>query len=278
MPLTTEDASGSEVARAESRRAGRELVLELVFRPLSNLLVPLLARIGIAPPVVVYANAATGLARGARHRARGVARRGAPPPAEDAARQLRRPARACHREGDARRTLPRHRGRSRRQRRALRRTGARNRRAAARRRRLRRLDYRAGGRLQPHGGLPRRPGSRRDACVRGRQSRRARPGNDLRRDVRAPRPHASSSVRATLRAAGGRRLRRACARSAARVRRSADRLGPRQPRALDPASRSRRLSRPRCARGLPLDRARPRSRSSFRSRSEPSARARAALR
>ena len=61
MPLSTEDASGSEVARAESRRAGRELVLELVFRPLSNLLVPLLARIGIAPPVVVLANAATGL-------------------------------------------------------------------------------------------------------------------------------------------------------------------------------------------------------------------------
>jgi CDP-alcohol phosphatidyltransferase len=61
MPLSTEDASGSEVARAESRRAGRELVLEFVFRPLSNLLVPLLARIGIAAPVVVLANATTGL-------------------------------------------------------------------------------------------------------------------------------------------------------------------------------------------------------------------------
>jgi archaetidylinositol phosphate synthase len=61
MTLSTEDASGSEVARAEPRRAGRELVLELVFRPLSNLLVPVLARIGVVPPVVVLANAAAGL-------------------------------------------------------------------------------------------------------------------------------------------------------------------------------------------------------------------------
>jgi phosphatidylglycerophosphate synthase len=61
MTLSTEDASGSEATRAEPRRAGRELVLELVFRPLSNLLVPVLARIGVAPPVVVLANAATGL-------------------------------------------------------------------------------------------------------------------------------------------------------------------------------------------------------------------------
>ena len=61
MTLSTEDASGSEVARAEPRRAGRELVLELVFRPLANLLVPLLARVGVAPSVVVLANAATGL-------------------------------------------------------------------------------------------------------------------------------------------------------------------------------------------------------------------------
>jgi phosphatidylglycerophosphate synthase len=61
MTLSTEDASGGEVTRVEPRRAGRELVLELVFRPLSNLLVPVLARIGAAPPVVVLANAATGL-------------------------------------------------------------------------------------------------------------------------------------------------------------------------------------------------------------------------
>ena len=48
-------------ASADSRRAGRELVLDLVFRPLSNALVPVLARIGVAPPVVVLANAAVGL-------------------------------------------------------------------------------------------------------------------------------------------------------------------------------------------------------------------------
>jgi phosphatidylglycerophosphate synthase len=61
MTLSTEDASGGEVTRAEPRRAGNELVLEFVFRPLANLLVPVLARIGVAPPVVVLANAATGL-------------------------------------------------------------------------------------------------------------------------------------------------------------------------------------------------------------------------
>ena len=44
------------------RRAGREIVLELVFRPLSDLLVPVLRRLGVSPPAVVLANAATGLA------------------------------------------------------------------------------------------------------------------------------------------------------------------------------------------------------------------------
>src|SRR4029453_16129320 len=39
MTFSTEDASGGEVTRAEPRRAGRELVLELAFRPLSKLLV-----------------------------------------------------------------------------------------------------------------------------------------------------------------------------------------------------------------------------------------------
>jgi archaetidylinositol phosphate synthase len=46
----------------DARRAGRELVLEAVFRPLSNLLVPVLRRLGVSPPAVVLANAATGLA------------------------------------------------------------------------------------------------------------------------------------------------------------------------------------------------------------------------
>jgi archaetidylinositol phosphate synthase len=46
---------------SEARRAGRELVLDLVFRPLSNVLVPIFARLGIPPVAVVLANAATGL-------------------------------------------------------------------------------------------------------------------------------------------------------------------------------------------------------------------------
>ena len=45
----------------EPRRAGRELVLELAFRPLSNALVPPLKRAGVPPPAVVLANAVTGL-------------------------------------------------------------------------------------------------------------------------------------------------------------------------------------------------------------------------
>jgi phosphatidylglycerophosphate synthase len=48
-------------AGAEPRRAGREVALELVFRPLANALVPLLQRAKVAPPTVVLANAAVGL-------------------------------------------------------------------------------------------------------------------------------------------------------------------------------------------------------------------------
>jgi len=46
---------------AEPRRAGRELVLEVVFRPLANALVPLFERANVAPPGVVLANATAGL-------------------------------------------------------------------------------------------------------------------------------------------------------------------------------------------------------------------------
>jgi len=53
MPVTA--------AAVEPRRAGRELVLELVFRPLSNVFVPLLVRTRVPPPAVVLANAAAGL-------------------------------------------------------------------------------------------------------------------------------------------------------------------------------------------------------------------------
>jgi archaetidylinositol phosphate synthase len=43
------------------RRAGRELLLESVFRPLSNLVLPLFLRAKVAPPAVVVANAIAGL-------------------------------------------------------------------------------------------------------------------------------------------------------------------------------------------------------------------------
>ena len=48
-------------ATAEPRRAGRELLLELVFRPLANGLVPFFERAKVPPPAVVLANAAAGL-------------------------------------------------------------------------------------------------------------------------------------------------------------------------------------------------------------------------
>ena len=57
MSASTEDTPSS----ADARRAGRELLLELVFRPLSNALVSGLRRLGIPPHAVVLANAATGL-------------------------------------------------------------------------------------------------------------------------------------------------------------------------------------------------------------------------
>jgi phosphatidylglycerophosphate synthase len=59
MTATGETASG--VTSSDGRRAGRELVLEVVFRPLSKPLVSVLARTGVAPTVVVVANAAVGL-------------------------------------------------------------------------------------------------------------------------------------------------------------------------------------------------------------------------
>jgi archaetidylinositol phosphate synthase len=52
-------------APSEARRAGRELVLELGFRPLANALVPVLRRLGLSPPVVVLLNAVAGVAAAA---------------------------------------------------------------------------------------------------------------------------------------------------------------------------------------------------------------------
>ena len=45
----------------ETRRAGRELVLEIVFRPLASAFVPLLRRARVSPPAVVLANAVVGV-------------------------------------------------------------------------------------------------------------------------------------------------------------------------------------------------------------------------
>jgi phosphatidylglycerophosphate synthase len=61
VAVSTERVSCIAATRAGERRAGREVVLEVLFRPLSNLLVPALARTGIAPSAVVVANAVTGL-------------------------------------------------------------------------------------------------------------------------------------------------------------------------------------------------------------------------
>jgi phosphatidylglycerophosphate synthase len=60
MPVSSEDAPAPP-ALSEPRRAGRELLLEVAFRPVSNLLVPPLRRLRVPPPAVVLANAAAGL-------------------------------------------------------------------------------------------------------------------------------------------------------------------------------------------------------------------------
>ena len=65
VPAATENAAHDAEPRDEPRRAGRELLLEAVFRPLSNALASPLARAGITPPVVVVANATAGLAAAA---------------------------------------------------------------------------------------------------------------------------------------------------------------------------------------------------------------------
>ena len=61
MTVSTENAPAGTRELSEGRRAGRELVLELVFRPLANALVPVLLVLRAPPPAVVLANAATGL-------------------------------------------------------------------------------------------------------------------------------------------------------------------------------------------------------------------------
>ena len=62
MTTPAENAAGGMRASREPRRAGRELVLEVVFRPLADVLTLPLARLRVPPPAVVLANAAAGLA------------------------------------------------------------------------------------------------------------------------------------------------------------------------------------------------------------------------
>ena len=61
VPAATEKLARDAGRHDEQRRAGRELLLEAVFRPLSNVLAAIFARARIAPPAIVLANAATGL-------------------------------------------------------------------------------------------------------------------------------------------------------------------------------------------------------------------------
>ena len=61
MTVVTEDAVADARRLDEARRAGRELLLEVVFRPPATLLARALARLGVAAPAVVLANALTGL-------------------------------------------------------------------------------------------------------------------------------------------------------------------------------------------------------------------------
>ena len=111
----------SALARSRKPRRGTELVCEMVFRPLAHPLVLVFARLRVPPPVVVVAAGVAGIAGCGRARAR-LSRRGrAPRPAEDAARQRRRPARAAHGPDERLRPLSRLRGRSARERSALRR-------------------------------------------------------------------------------------------------------------------------------------------------------------
>jgi len=60
MTVSTEKPTSAS-ASVSARRAGPELVLVIVFRPVAHAFVPLLRRAGISPPTVVLANAAVGL-------------------------------------------------------------------------------------------------------------------------------------------------------------------------------------------------------------------------
>ncbi len=62
MSSSTENSQVSARASLHERRAGRELALEWVFRPLAGVLVPWLLRLRMPPTAVVLANSVAGLA------------------------------------------------------------------------------------------------------------------------------------------------------------------------------------------------------------------------
>jgi phosphatidylglycerophosphate synthase len=61
MTISTEPVPAELAVREHERRAGRELVLELLFQPLAGLLATLFRRARISPLVVVLANTTAGL-------------------------------------------------------------------------------------------------------------------------------------------------------------------------------------------------------------------------
>ena len=107
----------SALARSRKPRRGTELVCEKVFRPLAHPLVVVFAWLRVPPPARGR-RGRRGRHRGGRRGARPrlAARCRAPRPAEDAARQRGRPARAPHRPDQRLRAVSRLRGRPARQR------------------------------------------------------------------------------------------------------------------------------------------------------------------
>ena len=65
MAVSTEKTSAHALSRAEKDRPVRELVVAWLFGPLARLLVPVLVALRVAPPAVVLAHLAVGLAAAA---------------------------------------------------------------------------------------------------------------------------------------------------------------------------------------------------------------------
>lgn len=61
MTSASESPGAARPEGTESRRAGREFLLEWIFQPLSAVVVPVLRRLRVSPPAVVLANTGAGL-------------------------------------------------------------------------------------------------------------------------------------------------------------------------------------------------------------------------